>query len=113
MRGDEALLLDMLIAARKTQQFTTGMSRADFDANSMAQSAVVRELQVVGEAARLVSEATRTQNPAIPWAAIAGMRNRMIHEYFRLDLDVVWETIQQSVPALIRDLEALVPRDEG
>ena len=66
MRRDDALLLDMLIAARKIQQFTSGVDWASFETNTMVQSAVIREIQVVGEAARQVSDITRTAQPRIP-----------------------------------------------
>jgi uncharacterized protein with HEPN domain len=112
MRSDEALLLDMLIAARKILRFTQGMSFADFGANDMAQSAVIREFQVIGEAARLVTDETQAAHSEIDWYAIAGMRNRLVHEYFAIRLDVVWQTIQEDIAALIAQLDALIPPDD-
>jgi len=109
MRRDDALFLDILIAARKIQQFTFEMTKTDFNENQMAQSAVIREFQVIGEAARLVSINSQTQYTQIEWHKIAGMRNRMVHEYFRIDLDIVWDTVQKEIPALITQLEAIVP----
>ena len=111
MRPDEARLLDMLIAARKIRRFAEGISFADFENNEMAQSAVMRELQVIGEAARLVADETKQQTPQIPWRVIAGMRNRLIHEYFAIRPDVVWQTVQDDIPPLIQQLELLVPPD--
>ena len=109
MRRDDALVLDILIAARKIQQFTHEMTKTDFQENQMAQSAVIREFQVMGEATKQISEDVRTQNPTIPWHQIAGMRDRMVHEYFRIDLDIVWDTVQQELPGLIPQLEAIIP----
>lgn len=107
MRRDDALLLDMLIAARKIHRFTAGMTREDFVTNEMAQSAVIREFQVIGEAARMVSDETRTTYHTIQWPVIAGLRNRLIHQYF--EIDIVWDTIQNDLPGLIEQLEDIVP----
>ena len=112
MRRDDALLLDMLIAARKIQQFTNGVDWASFETNTMVQSAVIREIQVVGEAARQVSDITRTAQPLIPWVEIVGMRHRIIHEYFDIDLSILWDTIQNDIPPLIEQLMAIVPPEE-
>jgi uncharacterized protein with HEPN domain len=113
MRSDDALLLDMLIAARKIQQFTVNMTRDEFYLNEMAQSAVTREFQVIGEAARLISDETKTQYAKMQWNIIAGMRNRLVHEYFNVDLEIVWETILVNIPDLIRQLEVILsPPDE-
>ena len=111
MRSDDALLLDMLIAARKAERFLATMSLAEFQANELAQSAVIRELQVIGEAARLVSEATISRSSGVDWRTISGMRNRLVHEYFSIRLDVVWQTVHDDIPSLIVHLEHLVPAE--
>jgi len=113
MRRDAALILDMLIAARKIQRFTAGMSAADFQANEMAQSAVIREIQVIGEAARIVSDAMKASHPTIEWREISGMRNRVIHEYFDIDLDLLWDTVQNDIPLLIEQLQGIVPPEKN
>lgn len=112
MRRDDVLLLDMLIAARDIQQFTAGLSQDGFIANRMAQSAVIREFQVIGEAARQISAETQAQYASIAWRQITGMRNRMIHEYFDVRLDVIWDAIQNDIPELIQQLEKIVPTDD-
>ncbi|HRL12462.1 MAG TPA: DUF86 domain-containing protein [Aggregatilineales bacterium] len=71
MRSDEALLLDMLIAARRIQRFTDGMTLNDFNHSEVVQSAVLREIQVIGEAGRRVSDVTRARHVHVPWAAIS------------------------------------------
>lgn len=112
MRKDETYLLDMLIAARKAMQFTTGLTWDAFAESELHQGAVIRELEIIGEAANLVSKATQTAHPELPWLQIIGMRNRLIHEYFRVDLERVWETIQQDIPQLIGHLQPLVPSED-
>jgi uncharacterized protein with HEPN domain len=109
MRSDEALLLDMLISLQKIERFTQGLSEHEFQTNDLVQSAVIREFQVLGEAARLASEEAKSRYLAIPWKLIAGMRNRLIHEYFDVRLDVVWTTIQRDIPQLTRQVAAAVP----
>ena len=84
MRRDEALLLDILIAARRALKYMQGVSRTDFEKNEMLQDAVTRPLEIIGEAAGQVSEEYREAHIEIPWHKMTGMRNRLIHEYFRL-----------------------------
>jgi uncharacterized protein with HEPN domain len=109
MKRDDAYLLDILIAARKAIAFVQGVSREEFNTSELHQAAVVRPLEIIGEAAGRVSEETRLSRPEIPWQQMIGMRNRLVHEYFRIDLDAVWDTIQNDLPGLITLIEPLVP----
>ena len=111
-RHDETLLLDMLIACRKIRDFTQGMSQADFEKNELVQSAVIREFQVLGEAARMISEESKTQYDSNPWPVIAGTRNRLIHEYFDIRIDVVWETVQENIPDLTHQIQSIIPPED-
>lgn len=111
MQRDEAYLVDMLLAARRAKRFCEGITWEEFETSELHQYAVVKALEVVGEAARLVSEETRSAHPQIPWRVIAGMRNRLIHEYFRIHLPTLWQTVQDDVPPLIAQLEPLAPPD--
>jgi uncharacterized protein with HEPN domain len=109
MKRDDAYLLDILIAAHKAIGFVQGMSRKEFDASELHQTAVIRPLEIIGEAAGRVSEETRQSHPEIPWQQMIGMRNRLIHEYFRIDLDAVWDTVHKDLPELIALIEPMVP----
>jgi len=109
MRRDEALLLDILIAARRAIKYMQGVSRADFEKNEMLQDAVTRPLEIIGEAAGQVSENYREAHADIPWHKMIGMRNRLIHEYFRVNYGAVWDTVKEDLPDLILLLEKLVP----
>ncbi len=113
MWRDDSNLFDMLTASRRVVQFTRGMTWPEFESDDLIQSAVVRQLEIVGEAAKRVSEETRKAQGGIPWDDIIGMRNRLIHEYFRVDLRRVWDTITNDVPELIRLLEPIVPPEES
>jgi len=108
MRDDMTLFRDMLNAAEKILTFVNGLSKAEFEASDLHQSAVVRKLQVVGEAARLITSATKAAHPEIEWMDIIGMRNLVIHEYFRVDIDIVWNTIRKSIPELIVQINAVI-----
>lgn len=99
----------MLISARRIQSFTAGLTYSDFSGNQLVQSAVIRELLVIGEAANHISGATRSGQPEIDWAQIIGMRNRMVHAYFAIDLEILWKVIQQDIGPLMRRLEDLLP----
>lgn len=98
----------MLDAARKAGQFAQGRTRADLDADEMFALALVRLLEVIGEAANAVTDDIRKRAPQIPWQEIAGTRNRLVHGYFDVDLDIVWEIVTRDLPPLIADLERFV-----
>lgn len=112
MWRDDAYLLDMLNAARKIQTFTQDISENEFRESELHQQAVMRLIQIIGEASRKVSEAYKVAHPEIAWVQMGGMRNYLIHEYFRINLDTVWQVVNIHIPALITLLEPLVPPDE-
>jgi len=99
----------MLDAAREALSFTTGRSRSDLDTNRMLVLSLVKDIEIVGEAASKVSMEARTENTNIPWLDIIDMRNHLIHAYFDVDLDIVWDTVTQDFPALLVELEKIVP----
>lgn len=86
--------------------FGAGRSRADLDADVMLRFALVHAITVVDEAAARTSMPTRDALPGIAWAAIIGMRNRLVHAYFDIDADVLWETVTRSLPPLAERLRA-------
>ena len=112
-RDDSAYLLDMLLAARDALSFTEDMSFDDFTRDRRTQLSVLKSVEIVGEAAAQVGKDTRRANPAIPWREIVGMRNRLVHVYFDIDLPLVWDTVRHDLPDLIARLEPLVPPEAG
>jgi uncharacterized protein with HEPN domain len=112
MWRDEARLLDMLLAAKEVGRYTEGVTSEEFQRNRMLQHAVIRLIEIVGEAARNISADFKTAHPEIPWTGIISMRNRLAHEYFRVTVDKVWEVVNKDVPALVGLVEPLVPPDE-
>lgn len=98
-RDANLLLDDIALALDKIHRYTRGLDRDSFFADEKTIDAVVRNLEVVGEAARTLPADFKRSHPAIPWAKMTGLRNRIVHDYFGLDLEIVWEIIQTSVPA--------------
>jgi uncharacterized protein with HEPN domain len=112
MQRDEAYLLDMLISARDARSVVEELSREKFQSSRIHQLASLKAIETIGEAASRISDTFRAAHPEIPWRKIIGMRNRLIHAYFKVDIDKVWETIQDDLPPLIEHLQLLVPPEE-
>jgi uncharacterized protein with HEPN domain len=109
MRKDDRVRLQhMLDAAREAIGFVQGRARTDLDSDRMLVLSLVKGIEIVGEAANQVSKATREQLPGIPWADIVGMRNRLIHAYFDINLEILWRTVQYDLPPLIAVLERVL-----
>ncbi len=105
---DEGLyLVDMRDAVERILRYTS-TGHAAFLADPMIQDAVIRNLEIMGEAVRKVSEATRSAHPEIPWKQIAATRDRVIHGYFTVDLEIVWEIVETELPSLRERLARLV-----
>ncbi len=106
---DPAYLWDMLDAAQAIGQFTGGVTVDEYERNLMIRSAVERQLEILGEAARRVSEAFKKTHPEIPWRQIVGLRNILAHEYGDINQQRIWLIISDSIPALIGGLRGLLP----
>lgn len=101
-------ITDILIAARHIEAFLVGRDRDTFETDLMCQSAVIRQLEIIGEATKRLSELFRTSHPDIPWQKMAGMRDILIHACDAVDLDEVWNASVRSIPQLIERLEPFV-----
>jgi len=111
MRNDDRVrILHMIDATGSVEQFAAGRKRDDLDTDQMLLFAIVRAIEVIGEAASKVTNETQAASPEVPWASIVGMRNRLIHGYFDIDSDVVWKTVTEEIPDLRRSLKSLVER---
>lgn len=104
---DVVRIRHMLDACCEALEFAKGKTRADLDKNRMLVLSLVKEVEIIGEAAAKVSLDTKSKHPEIPWQDMALMRNRLIHVYFDVDLEVVWETIQKDLPNLKRKLQGI------
>ena len=95
-------------ATDEALEFVRGKGRSDLDTDRKLVLSLVKELEIIGEAAGKVSAEIRTRYSAVPWQDISGMRNRLIHAYFDIDLDVVWTTVIRDLPSLKTELEKIL-----
>ncbi len=104
-REDKVRLRHMLDAALEIQQYAVSSKREDLDQDRKLVHSLVRLFEIIGEAASQVSEELRESVPEIPWSVIIDMRNRLVHAYFSINLDVVWSTSKDDIPSLIVELK--------
>ena len=112
MLRDETILLDIAQAARLILEFKQGMDKTAFSNDLKTQSAVLHQLIIMGEAVKRLSQNFRAHYPAVPWALIAGMRDKLIHGYDIVDVDQVWKTAEVDVPSLLSSLAPLLPKQD-
>lgn len=99
-RGDELFLFDIAASCRKIVDYLDEVTKDKFEQNSLLQDAVVRNIEIIGEASKSLSSDLRAQNPHIEWKNIMRMRDKIVHHYFKLDLEVVWHTATVDIPTL-------------
>jgi uncharacterized protein with HEPN domain len=107
VRDDRERLRDILDAIDRVEQYTR-LDRRVFDSSEIVQTAVIYQLQVIGEAANQVSRGVRREMPDLSWTKIIGMRNILVHRYFGVDLDAVWTAVEIGLPPLKRGVQALL-----
>jgi len=110
---DRLRLVHMLEHAREAVALASGHSRASLSANRLLELALVRLVEIIGEAASRVSDNSRAKHPHVPWREVAAMRHRLAHGYDAVDLDVLWNTVQEDLPALIDQLQAILETGGG
>lgn len=106
--ADRVRLQHMLDAALEVMEFAQGCTRESLHSSKLLSRAILRDLEVIGEAASRVSAESQALVPGIPWAAVVAMRNRLIHGYFDIDLDRVWDTVTLDLPNLITQLRRVL-----
>ena len=113
MRGDDLIRMHhMLDAAEEALSFARNKTRRDLDSDRMLVLSIVKSVEIIGEAASKVTQETRETYEELPWANIIAMRNRLIHVYFDIDLDRVWDTVTDDLPPLIGSLEKIILKEE-
>jgi uncharacterized protein with HEPN domain len=105
MRDDESRIADIVGAIRRIQVYVADLDLTSFIANNMASDAVVRQIEIIGEAAAQISDDYKKAHPEIPWRKMTGMRNVLIHQYEEVDLRQVWTVATIDAPGLLRTLE--------
>jgi uncharacterized protein with HEPN domain len=108
MSRDDAYLFDILESARTALEYVRGKTKDEFLKDVLLQDAIVRRLEIIGEPAGRVSTAMQEQHPHLPWQAMKGTRNRVIHEYDSIQLDIIWDILQKDLPSLVKQLEKIV-----
>ena len=98
----------MIEAAETALGFVAERTRSDLDTDTMLRFALVRAIEVIGEAASKMSESAREASPDIPWRHMVSMRNRLIHGYFDIDREILWKTLQDEIPELLPHLRNLI-----
>ena len=110
-RDDNAVLLDIAHAARLVAKFAAGKEKAAFLDDELTQSAVLHQILILGEAAKRLSADFRALHPDVPWSDMAGMRDKLIHEYEAVDVEEVWSTATRDIPELLAWLTPLLPQE--
>lgn len=110
-KDDEIRFRHMLDAAREAVSFVQGSERGDLEGDRKLVLALVKDIEIVGEAANQITEPTRLRYDRIPWQQIIGMRNRLVHAYFDINLDILWRTVQEDLPGLISLIESMIHLD--
>jgi uncharacterized protein with HEPN domain len=111
-RRDREFLLDIRDAASRALSYTDGMRFDDFVKDGKTQDAAVRNLEIIGEAVKNLSASFRNSNPGIPWKSITGMRDKIIHHYFGLNLEIIWTVVEKELPILLEKIVQLIPTEQ-
>lgn len=111
-RATRVLLEDILDSLDRIQDYTSGVSEGEFRARPLLQDAVLYRIMIVGEAVKGLPADVRGERPEIDWTAIAGMRDVLIHEYFRVDLALAWQVMQRDLPELRAQIARLLAEDD-
>lgn len=107
IRDDTVYLAHMVDAAEQILLYTAELDYTTFAATRIVQDAVIRQFEIIGEAAKNLTQQFRSQNENIPWKDLAGFRDKLIHQYFGVDLATVWTSVEVDVPVLLSELQRL------
>jgi uncharacterized protein with HEPN domain len=110
-RAERAFLEDILEATRRARIYVAGMSYEQFLSDIKTQDAVVRTLEIVGEATKRLTPELRARHPTIPWRSMASMRDKLIHDYFGVNLDIVWQIILDDLPLIASYIEQILTKE--
>jgi uncharacterized protein with HEPN domain len=109
MKRDETVYLQhVLDAIAKVEEYLEGVDEETFNQRTLIQDGVIRQIQIVGEAVKRLSDELRDKYPTIPWQDIAGMRDKLVHDYFGIDVDEVWLTAKDDIPILKMEIQAIL-----
>jgi len=113
MKRDALVFIKHILdSIKRIESFIKNVSEKSFIGNEEKQSAVIRQLEIIGEAAKNVPELFRKKHQEIPWNDIAKTRDKIIHYYFRVDLDIIWDIIKNNLPELKRDIKEILEKEK-
>ncbi len=107
-RDDRVYLVHILEAMEQIELYVQGLNHDTFMQTRLIQDGVIRQLEIIGEATKNLSDATRNNSPEVPWRDMAGMRDILIHQYFGVDMSAVWDTVMQDIPELKKYMVKLI-----
>ena len=110
VRASKLYIADILDSIRSIEAYVKGLSFKKFCSNKMVVDAVIRNFEIIGEASKNISVQIKSAHKEIPWKEMAGMRDKMTHEYFGVDLKIVWKTVKYSLPGLKKQLKLICHR---
>ena len=108
IRDDRVYLSHILDSLQQIEEYTGGLEFEGFRANRMVQDAVIRQFEIIGEAVKNLSDDFSERNSCLPWKDLAGFRDKLIHQYFGVDLSLVWRSVVDDVPVLLDDLRRIM-----
>ena len=111
-RDVRLLLTDILESIAKARRYIRGMTFQEFATNDLVVDAVTRNLEIIGEAARQIPEEIRRRHPEVPWRRVIGLRHIVVHEYFAVDIEILWTIVQENLPELERHLRQMLEGEE-
>lgn len=112
-RSSLLYLTDILESVEKIQRYTNNLTFADFVSSELVFDAVVRNLEIIGEASNNIPQSIQTTYPTVPWRLMKDMRNVLSHEYFGIDIDIVWKTATEALPQLLAPIKAAIDQAQS
>jgi len=109
MRTDKSAFLNHILdAIKKIEKYIQGVDEEAFKKNDLVQDGVIRQIEIIGEAVKRLSDDITSQSPQVPWQDIAGMRDKLIHDYFGVDIDTVWLTVEKDIPDFKEEIKRII-----